>query len=77
MPTIKSLLNRIKWDKNLDPDDFIIVYDDKGSSKEIAYSEIKEIEGRFMRIEKDGRDVEIPIYRIVEIRQKDKVVFRR
>jgi len=73
MPTIKGLLNRIKWDKSLNPKDFIITYDDKGIKKEIAYSSIKSIEGRFMKI----KNLEIPIYRILEIKERGKIIFKR
>ncbi len=73
MQSIKELLNKIKWDKSLDPKDFTIIYDDKGVKKEVAYSDIKQIEGRFMLL--DG--VEIPVYRVVEIREKGKTIFKR
>ncbi len=77
MPTIKDLLNRIKWDKSLDPKDFTIVYVDKSVRKEIAYSKIKAIEGNFMMIKKEGREVEMPLYRIVEIKKKAKTILKR
>ncbi|MEM4230880.1 MAG: DUF504 domain-containing protein [Candidatus Pacearchaeota archaeon] len=77
MQPIKDLINKIKWDKREDPKDYSLVYIDLGKKKEMAYTEIKRLEGNFMIIEKDGKEVDIPLHRIREIRKKEKIVWKR
>ena len=79
MEYILDLLNRIKWDKNLNPDDYSIFYKDRieKNLKEIAFKEIKKIQGTFLVLEKDGEETYIPMHRIREVRKNNKLVWKR
>ena len=79
MITIKDLLNKIKWDKNLNPRDFSIYYLDRISKtlKRIKYPDIKKIEGNFIILEREGEETSIPLHRIRRVQQKGKVIWKR
>lgn len=79
MIPIKDLLNKIKWDKRENPDDYAIFYLDKIANKliEIRYNDIKRIEGTFMVIDKDNEETYIPMHRIKKVKNKDKIVWSR
>ena len=76
---IKDLLNKIKWDKNLNQEEYSIGYFDRVSKKLvwIDFKEIKDIEGNFLILEKEGREVNIPLHRIREVKQRGKQIWRR
>ena len=76
---IIDLLNKIKWDKNLNKDDFSVVYFDRINKNkiEIAFVNIKNIEGNFMVVKKDEEEVNIPLHRIKQIKQKGNVIWER
>ncbi len=77
MQPIKSLINKIKWDKRENPKDYSLIYIDLGQKKELAYIDIKKLEGNFMIIERNGEETEIPLHRIREVKKKNKVVWKR
>ena len=79
MQTIIDLLNKIKWDKKENPEDFSVFYLDRISRKlvKVPFTAVKRIEGSFMIIEKDKEEVEIPVHRIREIRKKENVILKR
>ncbi len=79
MITIKDLLNKIKWDKNLNPKDYTLYYLDRISKtlKKIRYSDIKRIEGNFIIIEKQGEQASIPLHRIKRVKKKGVIVWQR
>jgi len=79
MITVKDFLNKIKWDKNLNKDDFTIYYLDNISKKLVAlsFNEIIKFEGNFILIERDDEETFIPMHRIREVKEKDKVVWKR
>jgi uncharacterized protein (UPF0248 family) len=77
MITIKELINKIKWDKREDPEDYALVYIDMNKKKEMEYSAIKRMEGNFMVIEKDNEEVEIPLHRVREVLKKGKIIWKR
>ena len=70
-----NMLNKIKWDKNLNKQDYRLSYLDKINNKLIIinFNEIKEITKNFITLE----DKEIPMHRIKEIRKKDKSIWKR
>ena len=76
MITIKELLNKIKWDKNLNPKDYSLFYLDRITNelKEIRYKDIKDIEDNFMIL---ADDTNIPLHRIKEVRKQGKLIWRR
>ncbi|RLI91913.1 MAG: hypothetical protein DRO94_03035 [Candidatus Altiarchaeales archaeon] len=68
----RDALNRIKWDPNLNPEEFYICYRDGDEIKEVNFSEIG-IEGDFIRI----GSKQIPMHRIRLIKWKNEVVWNR
>jgi len=79
MQPIKELLNKIKWDKRENPEDYSIGYLDRVQNKiiEIGYNEIKKIEGNFLVLEREGEEVYIPTHRVREVKKQGKVVWKR
>lgn len=79
MITIKELLNKICYDSREKPEDYVFYYFDRVENKlkELRYDEIKRIEGNFVVVERDGKEVEIPLHRVREVRKKGKVVWKR
>jgi len=79
MQYILDLLNKIKWDKKESPDDYEIAYFDRISNKKenIKYVNIKRIEGGFIVVEKENKEVNIPLHRIKEVSKKGVVVWKR
>src|SRR3989344_1762330 len=67
MMYILDLLNKIKWDKNLNPNEYSIIYLDFAQKKEIKFTEIKEFNNLTLIIESENKEVEIPLHRIREI----------
>jgi len=70
-----NILNRIKHDKNLNKEEYLIYYLDNIDKRliEIKFNEVKEISKNFISLE----DKEIPIHRIKEIRKKEKLIWKR
>lgn len=70
-----EILNKIKYDKNLNKEEYFIYYLDNINKKliEIKFNEIKEITRNFITLE----DKEIPLHRIREIRKKEKLIWKR
>ena len=77
MRPIQEILSQIKWDKNLNPEEYTIYYIDFGNLVSIPFVQIKRIEGLFMFIEKDGEDTIIPLHRIRIVRKKGEIVWQR
>ena len=79
MITIKNLLNKIKWDKNLNPNEYYIFYIDRLTKDliEIRYNDIKRIEKGFIIIEKNSEEVNIPLHRIRRVERNNKLVWER
>ena len=77
MQHILDLLNKIKWDKKENPDDYSIAYFDRVSSKnmEIKFNEIKSIEGNFMTVGEE--ESHIPLHRIRKVKKKGIIVWQR
>ena len=72
---ILDLLNKIKWDQNLNPEEYTIIYKDRVNSllKEIKFKNIKSFNN--LTIELENR--EIPLHRIKEIKQDKKIIWKR
>jgi uncharacterized protein (UPF0248 family) len=79
MQPIKDLLNKIKWDENLKKEEYVINYLDSVEKKLIPlkFSEILRLEGSFMVIEKDSQETYIPLHRVKEVKEKEKLVWQR
>jgi uncharacterized protein (UPF0248 family) len=79
MITIRELLNKIKWDQNLKPEDYTIYYLDRISKtlKKLKYSDIIRTEETFMIIDMNGEETHIPLHRVRRVKEKNKVVWER
>ena len=79
MIPIKDLLNRIKWDKSWNPDEFTIVYLDRILNKgiEIPFNSIKMWYTSFMEITGPTGDADIPLHRIKMVKKNGEVVWQR
>jgi uncharacterized protein (UPF0248 family) len=80
MITIRNFLNKIKWDKNLNPDDHTIYYLDRISKtlKKVKYSDIIRTEGTFIIIRDDkGEEINIPMHRVRRVTNKKVIVWQR
>jgi uncharacterized protein (UPF0248 family) len=79
MITIKDLINKIKWDKRENPEDYVLSYWDNMADKlvEFPYKAIKETSQNFITIEIDGEEKEIPIHRMKLVKKKGETVWKR
>jgi len=78
MQPIHELLNKIKWDKRENPDDYILFYYDRILKKlmQIPYNKIKRIEGSFMILDNE-EESNVPLHRIKRIMKNNAVVWER
>jgi len=74
MIPIKEMLNKIKWNMNLNPDNYTVLYKDFDQLKEIKYKEIKKIDGIHMEL---ANDIVIPLHRIKQIKFNGNIVWKR
>jgi len=79
MTTIKQLLDRIKWDESLKPEDFRVYYLDRIKKKlmEIRYVDINKIEGGYIVFEKNNEEVRIPLHRIKRVTKSGFTFWKR
>ena len=77
MMYILDLLNKIKWDKNLNPNEYSIIYLDFNKKKEVKFTEIKEFNNLTLIIESENKEVEIPLHRIKEIKKSGRIIWKR
>ena len=78
MMYIGDLLNKIRWDKNLKPEEYSIVYFDRIVVKyyEVLFRNIAR-KGNFFVIKEGGKDVHIPLHRIKQVKRDGKVIWER
>ena len=79
MISIHELLNKIKWDKDLNPQEYKLYYLDRitNSLKEIKFAQIKEFSVFSLIVEKNSNDIDIPLHRIKEVRKTGKIIWKR
>jgi len=75
---IGDLLNKIRFDKNLKPEEFSIVYYDRIQQKtfEIPFISLSR-SGNFIVTKINNRETMIPLHRIREVRRNGKVFWSR
>ena len=78
MQPIHELLNKIKWDKRENPEEYSIFYFDRILKKliQIPYNKIKRIEGSFMVIGNE-EESNVPLHRIRKVAKNNAVVWER
>ncbi|MBI2654989.1 DUF504 domain-containing protein [Candidatus Woesearchaeota archaeon] len=75
---IKDLLNKIKWDKRENPEEYAIYYFDRILNRliSIPYKKIKRLEGSFMVLDNE-EETNIPLHRIKKVTKNNAVVWER
>ena len=78
MQPIHELLNKIKWDKRENPNDYFIFYYDRILKKlmQIPYNKIKRIEGSFMVLDNE-EESNVPLHRIRKVAKNKFVIWER
>jgi len=78
MQPIHELINKIKWDKRENPDQYSIFYHDRILKRliKIPYNEIKRIEGSFMVLDNE-EETSIPLHRIKKVVKDNIIVWQR
>ena len=78
MQYVGDLLNRLRWDKNLKPQEYVLVYIDRIEEKnyEIPLTAIAR-KGNFIMILKQGKEQSIPLHRIRQVKRNGKVIWER
>ena len=78
MQPIQNLLNKIKWDKRENPEQYIIFYFDRILNKliKIPYTKIKRLEGSFMALVNE-EEPNIPLHRIKKVMKNNVIVGER
>ncbi|MBI2661335.1 DUF504 domain-containing protein [Candidatus Woesearchaeota archaeon] len=78
MQTIKSFINKIKWDKRENPEDYALFYYDRILDRlvELPYGKILKLEGNFMIIDNE-EESNIPLHRVKKVMKQGKVVWGR
>lgn len=79
MQPIHELLNEIKWNPNLDKKAFTVCYYDRVLDKllTVNFLNIKHFNKTFIIIEKEGKEIEIPLHRIKEVRKHGTLIWKR
>jgi len=80
MPTIRDLLNKMKWtsDKGLEDCEIVIVHRGApGDVKTIKGTAIKDIAPRAIIVEEDGEEVVIPYHRVKVIRRGNVLLWQK
>ncbi|MEM4263704.1 MAG: DUF504 domain-containing protein [Candidatus Woesearchaeota archaeon] len=79
MITIKELINKIKWDKKENPDDYTLGYWDNMQKKLIMfpYKAIKEMSENFITVEIDSEEKEIPMHAVKIVKKKGEMIWKR
>ena len=78
MQPIQNLLNKIKWDKRENPEEYSIFYYDRILKEliEIPYEEIKRVEGTFMVLDNEDES-KVPLHRVKKVTRDGYVVWQR
>mgnify|MGYP001602213330 CR=1 FL=1 len=78
MIPIKDLLNKIRWDKRENPEEYTLFYFDRILNKlvSVPYKKIKRLEGSFMVLDNE-EETNIPLHRIKKVTKNNVVVWER
>ena len=78
MQPIHQLLNKIKWDKRENPDDYTLFYYDRILKEliRLPYNKIKKVEGSFMILDNE-EESNVPLHRVRKVAKNNAVVWER
>lgn len=79
MTTIKQLLDQIKWDEKFKPEQFRLYYWDNRLKNliEVRYVDIKKFGAGTFTIEKNGKEVEIPLHLVRKVTKAGFTFWKR
>lgn len=79
MQTILNLLNKIKWDKREDKNEYKIYYYDRRNKKniEIRFKDIKDFDKLFIIANKNKKEINIPLHRIKIVKRNEEIIWKR
>ena len=79
MITIEQFINKIKWDKRENPNEYSLFYLDRVSKKlvEIKYNDIERLDDGFVIIMMGAEEINIPLHRIRKVKKNGKTVWER
>ena len=79
MQSIFNLLNKIKWSKKENKNDYAIYYYDRicKNNKEIKFKDIKEFDKLFITTNKNKKEINIPLHRIKIVKKKGNIIWTR
>lgn len=79
MKTANEWMHQIRWDDNIKSDEYIIYIYDRMTKKlkPIWFSRIGEIKKEWFVVHQSVGEVEIPMHRIYEIHNNNKIVWQR
>jgi len=72
---IKDAINRILYSDKKKDEVFLVIIDRVKGTAEIPFSQIERVDNYYIYL-KDGETV-IPIHRVIEIREKGEVLWKR
>ena len=75
---IGDLLNKLRWEKNLKQEEYIIVYFDRIAEKtfEVPFTAIAR-HGNFFVMHLGRKETTIPLHRIRQVKRNGKVIWDR
>ncbi len=79
MKTILELLNKIKWDKRENKNDYKIFYYDRINKKniKIKFTDIKNFDKLFIMVNKNKKEINIPLHRIKIVKKNETITWKR
>jgi uncharacterized protein (UPF0248 family) len=73
----REFLTKIKWDTREDPAQYTIRYLDFGKPIDIPYAAIKDISQNFMTVLREGKESDILLHNIRQIKKAGAVAWQR
>ena len=79
MIPIHALLNKIKYSPGERPEEYTLFYYDRieGKLKRLELKRVKKIEGNFLVLEQEGKEINIPLHRIKKVKKKGEIIWER
>ncbi len=78
MLPINEFLNRIKRDKSQNPDDYELYYHDLLlNSLSLKFKDIRQIDKYSIIILKNNHEISLPLHKVIEVRKKQVIVWKR
>ncbi|MBS3095082.1 DUF504 domain-containing protein [Candidatus Woesearchaeota archaeon] len=78
MISIREMLNRIRFDNNLNKEEYMFFYEDRilKSKKSFKFRDIKDFNA-FLTIKAGNKAFELPLHRIRKVTRNNKLIWER